>query len=675
MSDRPPRSLQEQMAPYKAKATAVVITTAMLSFISYWRAAAIVLCDLASTAYYVCGIAEQAVGKAAPWMIAIVLLVLANAVRATYIESCGMFVRAGVYRVVRHALGGRIAKVSLSALLFDYLLTGPISAVSAGTYIAGFINDLLRMGGIELTLPPPTTATVFALAVTAFFWRENVLGIKESSQKAKRIMEATAVMVVILITWSLITLILHPAPLPPLAPELTPEAWGWLGGIDWIKSIGAVGVMVAIGHSILAMSGEETLAQVYREIAKPKLKNMKKAAVIIFIFAFCFTALISFFAVMIIPDDVRPRFADNLISGLVMHLAGPEKLKLVFQGVVVVIGAIILSGAVNTAMVGANGVLNRAAEDNVLPEWLRHPHRRYGTTSRIIGIFAALQAVIILICWGDVYLMGEAYAFGIVWSFATQTMAVAVLRFKDKSPREWKVPFNITIRGTEIPLGLIATFLALFFVAMANLLTKTVATKAGVIFTISLFIVLSVIEAYNKRRGAGPMQEKVNVAFHDELTPEACGCIHAHRVVVPVRDPNSLLQLINAIEEKSLHETDLIVLTVEPLPLTSKDRDEGMEVLPHADRDLLTHVVATAEKHGAHLIPLVISGKDPIYAIAKSAFLLDASEIIVGRSEQVGPEVQMERIAMAWGFVAGESGRKITVKIVWPQHELKYVIG
>ncbi len=675
MSDNPPSRLYDQMAPYKAKATAVVITTAMLSFISYWRAAAIVLCDLASSAYYVCGIAEQAVGKAAPWAIAIVILILANAVRATYIESCGMFVRAGVYRVVRHALGGRIAKVSLAALLFDYLLTGPISAVSAGTYISGFINDLLRSLGIDFSLAPTSTSTVFALVVIAFFWRENVLGIKESSQKAKRIIEATAVMVVILVVWSIVTLILHPQPLPPMEPKLTAEAWGWLGSADWIKGIGAIGAMVAIGHSILAMSGEETLAQVYREIAKPKMKNMKKAAFIIFVFAFSFTALVSFFAFMIIPDDVRPRFADNLIAGLVMHLAGPEKLRLIFQGVVVVIGAIILSGAVNTAMVGANGVLNRAAEDNVLPEWLRQPHRRYGTTNRIIGIFALLQAIIVLICWGDVYLMGEAYAFGIVWSFATQTMAVMVLRFKDKTPREWKVPLNIRVRGTEIPIGLITTFLALFFVALSNLLTKTVATKAGVTFTIVLFLILSAIEAYNKRRISGPMHEKVNVAFHDELTPDACGCKHEHRVIVPVRDPNSLQQLIHAIEEKSLHDTDLIVLTVEPLPLNTKAREESMDDLPHADRDLLTHVVATAEKHGANLIPLVISGKDPIYAICKSAFLLSAQEIIVGRSEQIGPEVQMERIAVAWGFVAGESGRKVTVRIVWPQHELKYEIG
>ena len=43
-----------------------------------------------------------------------------------------MFVRGGVYRVVKEAMGGTLAKLSVSALLFDYVLTGPISGVSAG---------------------------------------------------------------------------------------------------------------------------------------------------------------------------------------------------------------------------------------------------------------------------------------------------------------------------------------------------------------------------------------------------------------------------------------------------------------------------------------------------------------------------------------------------------------
>src|SRR4029077_7900987 len=99
----------------------LLVTTAMLSFISFWRAAAIVLCDLASTAYYIGGISEQAIGKAAPWFILGVML-FSYAVRSVYVESCTMFTRGGVYKVVKGAIGGNLAKLSVSALMFDYVL-------------------------------------------------------------------------------------------------------------------------------------------------------------------------------------------------------------------------------------------------------------------------------------------------------------------------------------------------------------------------------------------------------------------------------------------------------------------------------------------------------------------------------------------------------------------------
>src|SRR6266446_9884448 len=84
----------------RAETRVVVATTAMLAFISFWRAAAIVLNDMGSSAFYAGAIAEHFVGKAGPWFI-LAIMCLAYAVRAVYIESCSMFVRGGVYRVVK----------------------------------------------------------------------------------------------------------------------------------------------------------------------------------------------------------------------------------------------------------------------------------------------------------------------------------------------------------------------------------------------------------------------------------------------------------------------------------------------------------------------------------------------------------------------------------------------
>src|SRR5277367_2765837 len=383
----------------------LVATTAMLAFISYWRAAAIVLNDLASSAYYAGGEAEQFIGKSAPWFILATML-LSYAVSQVYVESCGMFVRGGVYRVVKEAMGGTLAKFSVSALMFDYVLTGPISGVSAGQYLGGVLNEMLAYAHTTVHLNPDATAGTFAVMVTVYFWWENIKGITESSEKALWIMQLTTVMVVMLIGWCTYTVIVRGAHLPP-APLphnilMTKNSMGWLYGVNIPHLITLAAVFVGLGHSVLAMSGEESLAQVYREIEHPKLPNLKKAAFVIFIYSMVFTSLVSFFAVMIIPDKIRPQFFENLIGGLAMSLTGPFAARLIFHIFVVVVGTLILSGAVNTAIVGSNGVLNRVSEDGVLSDWFRQPHPRFGTSYRIINMVVAMQILTILISRGDV---------------------------------------------------------------------------------------------------------------------------------------------------------------------------------------------------------------------------------------------------------------------------------
>jgi amino acid transporter len=281
----------------------LVATTAMLAFISFWRAAAIVLNDMGSSAFYAGAIAEHFVGKAAPWFILAIML-LSYAVRSVYIESCSMFVRGGVYRVVKEAMGGTLAKFSVSALMFDYILTGPISGVSAGLY-----------------------------------------------------------------------------------------------------------------------------------------------------------------------------------------LVGPLSLRLAFRAFVVVVGVLMLAGAVNTAIVGSNGVLNRVSEDGILPYWFRRPQRRFGTSYRILNLVVGLQLLTIFLSRGNIFLLGEAYAFGVMWSFAMKGLAVLVLRYKQPGKREFRVPLNLMVGGVEIPVGLGLITVTLVALCVINLFTKQIATLSGVAFTIIFFVV------------------------------------------------------------------------------------------------------------------------------------------------------------------------------------------
>src|ERR1041385_7219843 len=160
----------------------VVPSTVLLAFISFWRAAAIVLNDLGSSVYYVGGIVEQAIGRTAPWFIIAVML-FAFAVRSIYMESSSMFVRGGVYVVVRDAMGPFVARLSVSALLFDYILTGPISSVSAGQYLGRLINEVSSLLHFTFQISPAQFAIFFAVFVTVYFWWANIKGLHESSTK------------------------------------------------------------------------------------------------------------------------------------------------------------------------------------------------------------------------------------------------------------------------------------------------------------------------------------------------------------------------------------------------------------------------------------------------------------------------------------------------------------
>ncbi len=206
----------------------IVISSVTFTFISYWRTAAVVLCDLASTAYYIGAIVESAIGKAAPWFIVGVLL-FSYGMRSVYIESSALFVRGGVYRVVKEAMGGFVAKLSVSALLFDYILTGPISGVAAGQYIVGLWLDAVssRYFGVHLEESTVTAiqnwgAVIIACATTLYFFRQNMLGMHESSDKALKIMFATTIMALVILVWAGVTLALRGSvnPIPSWHPDL-----------------------------------------------------------------------------------------------------------------------------------------------------------------------------------------------------------------------------------------------------------------------------------------------------------------------------------------------------------------------------------------------------------------------------------------------------------------------
>jgi amino acid transporter len=641
--------------PSSTTAKVVVATTIALSFISFWRGASIVLADLASSAFYAGGIAETAIGPSAPWFVLGVML-FSFAVRSVYMESCSMFVRGGVYIVVKDSMGPFVARLSVSSLVFDYILTGPISVVTAGQYLGHLLDEIAKMLGQSFPFNVNYFSAFFAVLVTVYFWWQNTKGMHESSGKALRTMQITTVMVVALLIWCPLTILLRghitfpPAPLPRNL-RFTNESLGWFRG-TLFPSIPIVALMIAIGHSLLSMSGFETLAQVYREIAYPKMKNLKITANIVCWYAVICTGVITVFAGMIIsPADIRDKFSDDLLGGLAMRLVGPELVKLAFHIFVVIVGVLILSGAVNTSIIGANGVLNRVAEDGVLLDWFRKPHKRFGTTFRIVNMIVLLQIVTIVLSRGDVYLLGEAYAFGVVWSFFLKSLGVLALRYQ-RHDQEYKFPFNFHLAGVEIPVGLGVTTLILGFVAIANLFSKEYATMYGVAFTLVVFAVFTLSEHINAKTRKLTAEHKTLEEFNLDHQPQVnAATLHARPgcVLVAVRDYHNMEHLKKVLQKINLRRHDIVVMTVRTISTGAGEYDlSDDQMFSDYEKELFSHVVEMAEKEGKPVELLEVPAVNPFDAVVQTATRLKASRLVTGVSPKMTSEELARRIGLAW---------------------------
>src|SRR5207245_1858400 len=268
---------------------------------------------------------------------------------------------------------------------------------------------------------------------------------------------------------------------------------------------------------------------------------------------------------MIIPDSTRHQYFGNLIGGLAMNFVGPYSLRWVFQAFVVLVGVLMLAWAVNTAIVASNGVLNRVSEDGILPQWFRQPHRRFGTSYRVINLVVGLQIATIVLSRGNIFLLGEAYAFGVMWSFAMNSAAVLALRYKQPGFREFRVPLNFKLGGTEIPVGLALITVTLLGLCTINLFTKQIATISGIIFTAAFFATFTIAERITKRRGTGGAElDQFNVASRTELSTATLG-VRPGNVLVPVSNYHALYHLGAVLDRVKTERRDIVVLNVHVL--------------------------------------------------------------------------------------------------------------
>jgi hypothetical protein len=336
-----------------------------------------------------------------------------------------------------------------------------------------------------------------------------------------------------------------------------------------------------------------------------------------------------------------------------MNLWGPLSARLVFHGFVVLVGVLILAGAHNTSIVGANGVLNRVAEDGVLTDAFQKPHPRYGTSYRIINLVVGMQLLTIILTRGNVFTLAGLYAFGVIWSFALMALAVLVLRYTEPSKREWKVPLNIPLGGgRELPLGVILIATVLFLTAFVNLFTKYEATIGGVSFSLVFFAIFTYSErrVAKERAGRPESLDQFRVYGNEQPGNETLG-VRPGNILVAIRDPKNLYYLREVLRRTDTNKQDVIVMTAR---LYHREHSfgstsfEAREVFDHYEQELFTAAVAAAEKEGKPISLLVVPATDVFDSIVVTAQRLESSRIVCGLSNKLSPDQQAKLTGDAW---------------------------
>jgi nucleotide-binding universal stress UspA family protein len=289
------------------------------------------------------------------------------------------------------------------------------------------------------------------------------------------------------------------------------------------------------------------------------------------------------------------------------------------------------------------------AEDGVLLDWFRKPQRRFGTTYRIINLITGMQIATIALSRGDVNLLGEAYAFGVVWSFFLKSLGVLVLRYH-RHDQEYKHPLNLRIGGKEIPVGLILTTTLLGLVAVANLFSKEIATIYGVGFTAVFFVVFTISERINARKVAHGKSglEEFNLDMRPDITADS---VHARPgcVLVAVRDYNHMVHVQTVLEKTNLRRHDIVVMTVRPVSTGAGEYElSEKQLFSDYEKELLSRVVTIAEKQGKTVDLLVVPGVDPFDAMVQTAQKLKATRLVTGVSPRMDSEELARRIGLAW---------------------------
>ncbi|HLH69783.1 MAG TPA: APC family permease [Candidatus Dormibacteraeota bacterium] len=424
---------------------------------------AVVFADIGTSIYYTPGILFPRFGGRSALFVSMTLVVFVL-LSMKYAEVAWRYPEGGgVVNVAASALHPFAGLLGGLFILIDYYLTSALSALSGLIYLSVVFPQLT---------PFVVGATVVALVALGSL---NLLGVRDSARVSATFAVVAAIgqFGVVLATALQLgpTGILHSLTALAHGPHLTPVA-----------------LVTGYAAAFLAFSGLETIAQLAPAMREPRSRVSSRAMAAVVVTMAITSPLLTLWSTTQLPASTDP---NQFISRLGAHVAGPP-----LGAYVAITAAFLLVFASNTAIIGAYHVFVALCRMGFLPRVLEQRNRWRGTPHWAILLAVGLPVLLVTVSQGDVTLLGDLYAFGLLGAFILTSLSLDVVRWHD---HQWRQRPRANL---SFSVG-VATTLLVATAWITNLVAKPLATRFGGGLT-ALGLAVGLL-TYNYLRGRQPV--------------------------------------------------------------------------------------------------------------------------------------------------------------------------
>lgn len=379
---------------------------------------AVVFCDIGTSVYYVPGILydREGIGSLAPFFIVLtaagfVLLAL------KYVEIVERTPQGGGVVAIGHmAFGERMGALGGMFITVDFFLTCAISSVAAFYYLASANDALAGTAAAPFLLHLGNNVPLYAMAGLLLLGVVNTIGLRESA--ALSLVMASASLVT-----NIAVVVVTAADL-----GLDMERWRALAGavFDGVGDLGRQEMLIGFGAAWLAFSGLETMSQLAPVIREPLRRTARMTMVSVVVTVLLTSPTLAVLSVGLLPTAGGEVESERLIS----QLAFVEGGSLLGMAVVVTAASLLLFAA-NTAIIGAYHVFVALSERRYFPNRMRRRHKRFKTPYLAIRLATLVPIGVIWATQGELGLLGDMYAFGLLGAFIIESGGLDVLRWRE----------------------------------------------------------------------------------------------------------------------------------------------------------------------------------------------------------------------------------------------------